>query len=194
MPVVIPPSFLSTPAHVLLVALLLFSCTKEKSLNEMKEYEGPNAIMKDVVTLYSDSGFVKVRMAAPLQIELKNGNQRFPKGMKVDFYEKDGSISSVLTANHGVFNKANGIFTATGNVVLDNLKEKEKLNTEVLHWNRILKKVYTDKFVTVRQGDDLLKGEGLDASQDFTIWKFKKPIGDLPFGDDEDEEDTLSVD
>lgn len=165
----------------------------QKSLKDMKEYTGPLTDMKDVVNLLSDSALVKVRLSAPSQVELKNGTQEFPKGLKVEFFDKDGTVSSVLTSNSGVYNKTTNIFTATGDVVVKNIKTNEQLNTEILYWSRKEKRVYTDKFVTIRTEDELLKGEGLTAAQDFSTYRIEKPTGSFLL-EDEAEEDSLAED
>ena len=143
----------------------------------MKDYNGPLTTMHNVVNLFSDSAIVKIKLTAPLQLELKNGNQQFPKGLKVEFYKNDGSVSSIMTANKGVFDKSKNVFTATGNVVVDQISTHETLNTEELLWKRNEKKIFTDKFVTIKTEDELLTGDGLTAAEDFSGWKITDPKG-----------------
>ena len=157
----------------------------------MKDYEGPLQTLHNVVHLFSDSAIVKIRLTAPLQYEMKNGDRSFPKGLKVEFYERDGSISSVMTANKGVDKKATKIFTATGNVIVNQILKGEKLNTEELHWKRSDRQIYTDKFVTITTEDELLNGTGLTAAEDLSTYKITDPQGS--FYIDEEEEDTVSV-
>lgn len=177
---------------LIVVSCVFLSCSEDqKSLKDMKEYTGPMTSLSNVVNLLSDSGIVKVRLKAPKQLELKNGNQEFPEGLNVEFFDKDGTVSSVLTANEGAFNKTSNVFTATGNVIVKNIKTNEQLNTEILYWNRKEKRVYTDKFVTIKTEDELLQGEGLTAAQDFSTYKIDKPTGSFIL-EDEIEEDTLS--
>ena len=175
---------------LLIIVIVLFcACGNQKSLEDMQDYEGPNGILKDVKTLLSDSGIVRIRLTAPTQIDETNGNQTFPDGIQVEFFQKDGTISSVLTANEGKFDRLTQIYTAIGNVVVVNTVEEEQLKTELLNWDPEKKRVYTDKFVTIETEDELLQGEGLEASQDFSVYRILKPRGTLSVEDEEEEDD-----
>jgi hypothetical protein len=64
-----------------------------------------------------------------------------------------------------------------GNVIVRNLQKGETLNTEELSWKPETKKIFTEKFVTITTADEILKGEGLDAMQDMTHYRIRKPLG-----------------
>jgi LPS export ABC transporter protein LptC len=172
---------------VSVIGIFFASCSgKTKTLAEMKEYEGPLKSMRNVVNLFSDSAIVKIRLSAPLQLEMKNGDQSFPKGLKVEFFEKDGTISSIMTANKGINYKAKNLFTATGNVVVNQILKGETLNTEELHWNRNERQIFTEKFVTITTEDELLNGTGLTASEDLSTYKITDPQGNFLLNEGED--------
>ena len=62
-------------------------------------------------------------------------------------------------------------------VEVKNIRKKEQLNTEELFWKPKDQKIYTEKFLTIRQEDQILSGEGLDAAQDLSRYKITKPTG-----------------
>ena len=66
-----------------------------------------------------------------------------------------------------------------GNVKLESIQKHQKLTTEELFWNRKDKQVYTDKFVIIETGEDVLHGQGLTAAQDFSTYRILKPTGEL---------------
>ena len=58
--------------------------------------------------------------------------------------------------------------------------KNNQLNTEELFWNRLTKKIFTDKFVTIRQQGDVIYGTGLDANaRPYRIMSLRNPKGDL---------------
>ena len=65
-------------------------------------------------------------------------------------------------------------------MVVDNTIKHEKLKSEELKWSRFEKRVYTNKFVRIETPQEILLGEGLTASQDFSTYKILKPRGTLP--------------
>jgi LPS export ABC transporter protein LptC len=163
---------------LIFVVLGLWSCKQENpDPSKFKVYDGPIMEVDTVQTLYSDSARVMVKMNAPKQLEMPNGDQILPKGVNVVFYKKDGSVSATLRGNHGKLLKEKNIYIVTGNVVVVNEEKKETVNTEELNWSPTTKKITTDKFVTIQTQDELIKGEGLEADQDFGHWRILKPTG-----------------
>ena len=133
-----------------------------------------------VNTVYSDSGRTRVILTAPLQQEWATGNRTFPKGIQIQFYDAGGKPESKLTAQKGYYDKMTEIYTARGNVQVENTQEKRKLKSEELKWNRFQKQVYTDKFVRIETPTETLFGDGLTASQDFSTYKILKLRGTIP--------------
>ncbi|HEX8547974.1 MAG TPA: LPS export ABC transporter periplasmic protein LptC [Cytophagaceae bacterium] len=165
--------------------LLLFSissgiCSCIKDDPEAKKfvpYSGPTLQVKNIEVFMTDSAHPKILLNAPLQVEYENGNRYFPKGVKIEFYEANHEKSSILTSKKGRYNKQTGIYTVTQDVVIQNLLEKKKLNTEELHWDPITKDIYTDKFVRIETPEEVLTGQGLKSKEDFNNYKILKPTG-----------------
>ncbi|NJO00576.1 MAG: LPS export ABC transporter periplasmic protein LptC [Bacteroidia bacterium] len=166
--------------YPLLLVLLLsvVAChDNTKDISQMKPYKGPILTAFDTHTLYSDSGRVKIQVYAPIQLEYADGNQDFPKGVTVDFYNKDGISYTRLTSNKARYLRNKNQYIATGDVVVKNLVKNERLNTEELNWTPNDRKIFTDKFVTITTPDEILRGNGLTANQDFTSYRITQPTG-----------------
>lgn len=158
---------------------LLVACKEEKTdPAKFKVYTGPLMEVDSVETWYSDSARLKIKMTAPKQLLLESGDRDFPKGVYVIFYDETGKIvNATLQGNHGHFSKEKNMYTVTGNVIVVNKKENSTVNTEELNWSQITRKIYTDRFVTIQTPNEILKGEGLDAEQDFSRYSIRKPTG-----------------
>lgn len=152
-------------------------------MTAMVEYKGPLITLRQLETFYSDSAQLKIRLSAPLQEEFENGNRIFPKGINIIFYNKDTLPGSTLVARKGFFEKATQKYTVTGNVVVENKIEGKKLSTEELNWDPAKQMVFTDKFVVIETPTEILKGEGLEANQNFTKYKILKPTGIFSIND-----------
>lgn len=162
----------------ILSVFIFASCETQKAdLSKMKIYDGPTLKAFNIELYYSDSAKLKVKMTAPLQLEYENGNQDFPKGIKVIFYDAEMKENTQITSNKAKYIKQENRYVAYSNVIVKNLKKNEQLNTEELNWTPINRKIYTDKFVTITTDDEILKGEGMTASQDFNTYQLKKPTG-----------------
>jgi hypothetical protein len=68
-------------------------------------------------------------------------------------------------------------------VEVKNLEKQQQLNSEELFWNPETKKIFTEKFVTIKLENEVLYGTGLDALQDLSYYTIKKPEGEFVIKD-----------
>lgn len=159
-----------------LLSLLLFSCDSEV-VKTFEEYTGPAIEAIDITTLFTEDAELKIKLQAPVQWELQNNDREFPEGMEVDFYDNDTVHTSKLTANYGYYTDETKIYKATGNVIIVNEEKGETMKTEELFWEPEKEIIYTEKFVRIQTQDEILEGYGLEAKEDFSSYKIKKPTG-----------------
>lgn len=159
--------------------LSCYACGQERDTSTMQPYDGPLMEIMNMETLYSDSAVVRVMVQAEKQLEYEDGNSEFPDGIYIEFYDNNGDISSTLRADKGYFNQKEKLYTGKGDVEVMSYENDQKLNTEELHWKQDKAEIYTDKFVRIETADEILMGEGLTASQDFSKYRILKPTGEL---------------
>lgn len=158
--------------------MLLAGCRDEQaSAEDFQEYEGPTLEVTDAEFLFSDSAVVRNKITAKRQLQYANGNLDFPEGIYIESYGKDEAVTSTIVADRGRFDQEENEFTAEGNVVVKNLESGETLKTEVLHWNRNDKQVYTDRYVEIISQEEVIMGEGLTAEEDMSSYRILKPTG-----------------
>ncbi|GAB3542315.1 LPS export ABC transporter periplasmic protein LptC [Pontibacter brevis] len=163
---------------VVLMTTLGFGCKDDlKDPDKEQKYTGPTMENHDVITLYSDSAKLLVKLQAPVQQEFESGDGVFPEGLFVEFYEQGEHVTSTLKANYGKQDRNQNLFEARGNVVVNNLKKQEKLETEELYWDRRKARIYTDKMVKITSPEEVVIGQGLEANQDFSNYRIRKVTG-----------------
>jgi LPS export ABC transporter protein LptC len=163
---------------LVLTALILTSCGTA-DVKEPVEYTGPLSEVENIEVYYADKDVMKVKMTAPLVYEFKNEDREFPKGLYIEFFDEEGKLGSTLKANHAYYFKETNQWRGRDNVEVKNLKKGEQLNTEELFWKPAEKKIFTDKFVTIRQQRDVIYGEGLEANEDLSDYTLKKVSGEM---------------
>jgi LPS export ABC transporter protein LptC len=161
---------------LLIIALIFFSCSGG-DLKEPLEYNGPISEAENVELYYSEKDIIKVKMITPLMHEFKNQDRECPKGIYLEFFDESGKLESTLKANHAYYFKEQNQWRGRGDVIVKNIQKNEQLNTEELFWKQSDKKIFTDKFVTIRQQDDVIYGEGLDAKEDMSDYTINKISG-----------------
>jgi LPS export ABC transporter protein LptC len=170
--------YLPVPA----LALSVLSCN-QSDLKEPLEYDGPQRTFENVELYYTEENQVKVKMIAALVYEFESGDREFPKGLYLEFFDETGKLESTLRANEAYYFKKDNLWRGRGKVEVKNLEKNEQLNTEELFWKPAEEKIYTEKFVTIRQETDVIYGQGLEAKQDMSEYIIKKPEGEFAVED-----------
>jgi len=115
--------------------------------------------------------------------EFQNGDQEFPEGIYLEFYDQDGKITSSLRANTAYHFKQEGKWRGRGHVVVINLEKEQQLNTEELFWLPATKKIFTEKFVTITDHQDVIYGTHLKANQDLSNYSLRETSGEVSVKD-----------
>jgi len=169
---------------IYLSILTLASCSSEnKDILNPPTYDGPVMAMDSIETMYSDSAIVKIKITAPKQLNFSDGNEEYPNGISLEFFNELGEVISTLQANKAYYIEKEKHYKGVGNVIVVNLETGDRLNTEELFWSPKDEKVFTDNFVTIRSEDEIHTGEGLIANQDFDNYQIMKPTGTIVIED-----------
>jgi LPS export ABC transporter protein LptC len=163
---------------LLLLPFVAFACGKQE-IKEPLEYKGPLREVENMEMFYTENDRVKVKMLADLVYEFQNGDREFPKGIYLEFFDEFGKLESTLTANHAYYFKDQDQWRGREKVEVKNIAKNEQLNTEELFWKPADQRIFTEKFVTIRQQGDVIYGQGLTAKQDLSDYVIIDPEGEL---------------
>ncbi len=163
---------------VIAVGFLFSSCTK-KEATKVIVYEGPLREAEDVLMHYTENDRVKAILKAKKIFEFQNGDQEFPNGIYLEFFDKTGKLTSVLRANTAFYFKSESKWRGRGKVEVKNIEKQQQLNSEELFWFPGTRKISTDKFVTITDKHDILYGTGIDALEDMSNYTIKNPTGSI---------------
>ncbi len=166
-------------ARVALTAAVLLTACENSDLKEPVEYHGPLRKVEQIETFYTEGDHVKIKLVAAEMLEFENLDRSFPKGIYLEFYDEFGRLESTLRANEAYYFKSDDRWRGRGKVEVKNIAKNEQLNTEELFWSPRDEKIYTEKFVTIRQQADVIYGQGLEANQDMTDYVITHPAGDF---------------
>lgn len=172
----------SSLAFLCTLIVLVTSCNSS-DVKEPLVYQGPLTVAENVELYYSEDNRVKVKMTAPVMNQFQNDDREFPKGIYLEFYDPDGHLESTLRANEAFYFKKENQWRGRGKVEVKNIEKNEQLNTEELFWKPDKEKIFTEKFVTIRQQSDVIYGQGLEAKQDMSDYVIKKPEGEFAVED-----------
>ncbi len=178
--------FLFIPAF-LVIAGMFVSCVNDLESIKKITYKpnDPDEKTTELYMTYTDSGYAKVRLYAKIAESFSKPNPiiKFKDGVKVEFYNENGSLASILTALYGEIDEEKGTMMVRDSVQLFNPEKNQRMETEALYWNRSDSTIFTDKMVMIRTPKSLLYGSGVRTKQDFSKYVFLKPLGKVDIND-----------
>ncbi len=166
---------------ILFGVAMFFSCqtTDLETIDSLtRQDESPIESATDVQLVYSSHATIRMIMEAP-QMDRYNHEEsllELPQGIEVVFYDSLGNITSTLSARYAIHYVEQQIIEAENDVVVVN-ENNEKLNTERLIWDRKKGIIYSENFVKITTGDEVLYGEGMEADERFSQWEIINPRG-----------------
>ena len=142
-------------------------------------------VITDFETIYSDSARIRVRISGPKMLRYQQGAetiQLFPEGTFVEFFDDAGEVSSTLASKYSIRYEDTERVIVRDSVVWQAAKG-DRLDTEELTWVAADEKIFSDKFVRLKQGDKVITGVGFESNQDFTRSKVRAINGIVRAGE-----------
>lgn len=149
----------------------------------------PNIIGENLEVIYSDSAKVKVKMLSP-EIKMFNNAEKpyseFPQGLIVYFYDDSLNIESQIEANYAIRFDETDLWQARGNVIVQNLKTGERLDSEELFWDEEKEIIYSNTYTRIIKENGTFYGQnGFRSNQSLTDYELIGSSGLLNIKEDE---------
>ena len=185
----IPELLLSGGLAFLLLMAMLPSCKNDiQAIRSLEVLDTlPEMTARDIEILYSEKGRVQIKLVSPKLVSKEEEETEliFPDGFKVYFYDTALNVTSTITADYGISYEKKKLMEARNNVVVENMAKGEMLNTEILFWDRAKEEIYSDKFVKITSGGQVITGDGLYSKEPFDEMEVKNPKGLLEIKEEE---------
>lgn len=178
------PEFL-TGGGIIVFFLLAFMSSCRNDIEAIRSLEFvdtlPEMTARDIEIIYSERGQPQIKLVGPYLISKEEDELMtiFPEGFIVYFYDTLMNIESTISADYGISFEKKKMMEARHNVVVENLRKEEKLNTEELFWDRTKEIIYSKKTVRITSGGQVIIGEGLYSKQPFDELEVYKTTGIL---------------
>lgn len=180
-------------ATILIVAMCFLSC--KDNYKRVGEEAAPNiyprGIAENFVMTHTimdeelqaeavDSTRVIAVLRSPICedfINLSFAHRKFPSGLEVDYFDKEGN-KSVVTADHGIVYSITNLIDLRGNVVIEG-HDGKKLEAPQLYWDRDNDWIFTQEKFTYTNPEDgtIMDGEGMDFNKDLSLLNAHKTYG-----------------
>lgn len=143
-----------------------------------------------VTTVISDSGITRYRIYTD-QWDIYDKSSEpyweFPKGLHFERFDENLVIDANFHANYGRYDERKKLWTFKDNVKAVNIEGK-MFETDLLYWDQISEKIYSDKFIKITEETQVITSIGFESNQTLTKVKMKDTQG--VFAIDEDKTAT----
>ena len=179
-------SVVNTLKNIVSIVILsmFFSCSN--NVQEVRDFLAdknlPIGEAYNIDLKYTDSGVVRFRLKAPLMLDFSNRTfqpySEFPKGVKITSIDKNND-STIVTGDYAISYKKTEVSEIKNNVVIYNVLQKHKLETNQIYWDQKTHYFFTDDKFTFFTQTDTIRGVGFEASEDLKNWWVKNQTGVL---------------
>ena len=155
------------------VAFVVYSCKgKIQQSDDVDFSAAPVQIVRNMFVVQTENSLLQLRMEADLMERYENDSvsyELFPEGFAVYGYNEEGLLKTEITsdnARHEKFEKDDlETWAAFGNVVVKNVINRERMETDTLYWDRKNERIYTDCYVRMYSPDGFMQGYGMESDQ-----------------------------
>lgn len=176
-----------TVLMAVVVFLSLLSCNKKEEDSVAIEFDPeviPSMVTDSVVTLISDSGITRYKLVADtwhIFDKAKEPYWYFPEGLYLERFDENLDIEATIIADSAWNFTNKSLWRLKGNVEITNM-DGDEFRSDELFWNQAEEKVYSDKYIEIKQKNTELKGYGFESNQEMTVFEIFRPHdGKYPF-------------
>lgn len=162
-------------ATVSAVAIVVYSCKSKLSQAEEIDLENtPLQTIDSVYLIQTRNGNVVMRVVTGKMEKYETDSlvyELYPEGLYVYAYKEDGVLESTIVADAArhesskIDNKKEEVWMATGNVVIQNIEQRQTMETDTLYWDRQNQEIYTDAYVRMFSPDGFIQGYGMRSDE-----------------------------
>ncbi len=173
-----------------IVMLFLFSaCAKEQPMTSAitNRDSVPIMITRDVSSYISDSGVVRYKIITEewkVFDRLDPSHWSFEQGIYLERFDDSLNIEAVIVADTAYYYDKQELWELRGDVHIENIQD-EQFDTQLLFWNQKSERVYSDRYIRIRQQKRIITGVGFTSNQDFTDYTIKQTQGIFPIKEEQ---------
>jgi LPS export ABC transporter protein LptC len=160
---------------ILGILLLISACSKEEPRAPKSPLDVPDQVMENTTITFTEQGVKSALIHAKYLAVYEESDLKKAKGVRVDFYDKEGNHTSVLLADSGLIQEKRQNVEALGNVVVTT-NEGIKLETQSLKWDPQKRKIISDDFVKITKKENVITGYGLETDEELKHFVIKRNV------------------
>jgi LPS export ABC transporter protein LptC len=184
------------PVVVMLILFSVLSCSGEKNEIVKVVFQPDSSYTMrttDVVTLISDSGVTRYKVKAKEWLVFDKAQEPywfFPSGVYFEKFDSLYETEAFLRADTAYNYTKKEHWKFSGNVKIENL-QGDKFDTSVLYIDQRGDSVYSDRYIKIQRGEEVITGIGFWSNLNMTKYRILSSTAEFQLN--ETPQDTTSV-
>jgi LPS export ABC transporter protein LptC len=131
--------------YLVLIAVLAVGCGQQEFVLTLDE-NSPVQTMRNATIQYTDSGRLQMIMWGEeiLNFDDEDETQEFPSYVKATFFDDDGDVTVIITADEGTNWQKKQLMNLRKNVIIVDLKQGTRTYTEDFFWDQDKAEIYSN--------------------------------------------------
>ncbi|MDO5523235.1 MAG: LPS export ABC transporter periplasmic protein LptC [Bacteroidia bacterium] len=183
-------NYITTAVFVVVMFVFVVSCGKNENLIDVRfdPETMPTMVTDSAVQFISDSGRTRYKLIADVwevYDKAKEPFWYFPEGLYLERFDDSFNIEATVVSDTAWHYTSKRLWLLKGHVEVKNM-EGHEFRSEELYWDQKEGKVYSDKYIEIKQDIKEVNGYGFESNQEMTEYRILKPHdGRYPFREGE---------
>jgi len=131
---------------IITISIALLASCRQQDIEFLLDENAPQQTMRNATIMHTDSGRVQMITWGEeiWNFDDEHETQEFPSNVRATFFDDEGHITSIITADEGTNWQAKQLMNLRGNVVIQDLRDGSRTYTESLFWDQDKAEIYSD--------------------------------------------------
>ncbi|HUU44566.1 MAG TPA: LPS export ABC transporter periplasmic protein LptC [Acidobacteriota bacterium] len=161
-----------------MLGLALVACRAEEPSVSTEVQSFPTSEATNARTVFLTGSVVTTTIESARIIQFAERDSAWAYQLTVNFFDETGAHTSVMTADSALVRETARFLEVYGAVDITT-DDGRTLVTDRLAWDDEARRIHTESYVEITEGDDLMTGYGFDSNPELTDIKLRKVTGRL---------------
>lgn len=176
---------------ILIVLGAHVGCSDSKPITDGRiddRQKTPSLTALDISTVISDSGITRYRITTPKMLifdKEERSNWSFPQGLHFERFDENYKTDAQIDCRWAIYYDRERLWVLKDSVRCTNI-EGEKFETNLLNWDELNQRIYSDAPISITKATMIIHGIGFESNQMLTKYRINKVTGVLPIDSEEE--------
>lgn len=158
-----------------ILVLILVSCEPDAPSVPQELQSFPSSEAINSTTVFLTGAVVTTRITSARMVHFSEQDSAWAFELNIDFYDDAGEHTSTLIADSAYVRERDHFLEVFGAVRITT-DDGRILTTDRLAWDDVDQRIYTESFVEITRGEDMMSGYGFESDPELKHIKLRRQV------------------